>query len=144
MASRPLQEIIVHCSATRPSQDIGAAEIRKWHLERGFNDIGYHYVIRRDGTVEKGRALNVVGAHCKGHNAYSIGICLVGGIPEKAENANVGEVNYTDAQYHALKDLITMLRVTYPSIMKLSSHCEYANKFCPGFFAREWFETCSV
>lgn len=144
MASRPLKEIIVHCSATRPSQDIGAAEIRKWHLERGFNDIGYHYVIRRDGAIEKGRSLNVAGAHCKGHNAYSIGICLVGGIPEKAANASVGEVNYTDEQYRALKGLITMLQATYPSIKKLSSHCEYANKFCPGFLAHEWFESCSV
>jgi hypothetical protein len=73
--------IVLHCSATRASQvNIGAKDIRRWHKDKGWADIGYHYVIKRDGTLEKGRALDAVGAHVEGHNSDSVGVCLVGGL----------------------------------------------------------------
>lgn len=76
---RPIEKIVIHCSASPDEMDIGVAEIRAWHTaERKFSDIGYHEVIRRDGTLEKGRPLARIGAHCKGHNLYSVGICLIG------------------------------------------------------------------
>ena len=77
---RKINEIILHCSATPASMDIGAKEIRDWHVNGNhWRDIGYHWVIRRDGTVEKGRPEYQVGAHCLNHNANSIGVCMVGG-----------------------------------------------------------------
>ena len=77
---RELKEIILHCTATKEGQDYPVEQVRKWHLDRGFNDIGYHFLIRLDGTVEAGRPIETVGAHCKGHNANSIGIAYVGGL----------------------------------------------------------------
>ena len=79
---RGITTIAVHCAATTPDMDIGAATIDRWHKERGFSSIGYHYVIRRDGTLETGRPLNTPGAHVQGHNAHSIGICLAGGVDQ--------------------------------------------------------------
>lgn len=75
--------IIIHCSATREGQDIKAKTIKQWHKARGFSDIGYHYIIDLDGTIEKGRDESLVGAHCIGKNAISIGICYVGGCDSK-------------------------------------------------------------
>ena len=72
--------IIIHCSATRAEQDITAADIESWHRARGFWTIGYHYVIRLDGTIEPGRDVTLDGAHCMGWNKRAIGICYVGGL----------------------------------------------------------------
>ena len=77
---RSITEIIIHCSATAEGRDFGVADIRRWHKAQGWTDVGYHYVVRLDGTVQEGRALSEPGAHCKGHNAHSIGICYVGGL----------------------------------------------------------------
>lgn len=77
---RNINEIIVHCSATAEGKDFTVADIKKWHLQRGFNDIGYHYVIYRDGSINKGRDESIIGAHCTGHNSYSIGVCYIGGV----------------------------------------------------------------
>lgn len=132
---REIKEIIVHCSATQASSDIGAKEIRAYHVrENGWKDIGYHYVIRRNGAVEKGRDDAVVGAHVQGHNANSLGICLVGGITP----AGAGDVNYTEEQYSSLAALLQELHEKYPSA-GLFSHKEFAPKFCPGFTARDWW-----
>ena len=79
-SSRDIREIILHCSATKQGDDFSAGDIRRWHLQRGFNDIGYHFVVRLDGTVERGRDINLTGAHCLNHNRRSIGICYVGGL----------------------------------------------------------------
>ena len=76
---RPLNRIIIHCSDTTASQDIKASDIRQWHIERGWSDIGYHFVIRRDGLIDLGRDISTKGAHAKGHNHDSIVVCLVGG-----------------------------------------------------------------
>ena len=77
---RKITEIIIHCADTPERRDVRAADIRKWHVkDNGWNDIGYHYVIDLDGTIEAGRDLETIGAHCKGHNQNSIGICYIGG-----------------------------------------------------------------
>jgi N-acetylmuramoyl-L-alanine amidase len=76
---RPIDKLIVHCSDTPSHMDIGVKEIREWHTkDRCFSDVGYHYVIRRNGKLEDGRPIGRIGAHCKGHNLYSVGICVVG------------------------------------------------------------------
>lgn len=108
---RPINLLAVHCSATPAARDIGVAQIRAMHLQRGFNDVGYHYVIRRDGRVEKGRPDAVVGAHVQGHNARSIGICLIGGVKPDGKTA---EANFTPAQYDSLEQLLRQLRKSWP------------------------------
>jgi N-acetylmuramoyl-L-alanine amidase len=80
--NREIDLIVIHCAYTSPKMDIGVKEIDEWHRARGWNQIGYHYVVRRDGTVEHGRSVKTVGAHVKGFNAKSIGVCLVGGTME--------------------------------------------------------------
>ena len=77
---RTITLIIIHCSAVRPNQTSSAKEIDLWHRKRGWSGIGYHYVVRRDGTIETGRPEAKVGAHCLNHNKYSIGVCYEGGL----------------------------------------------------------------
>lgn len=129
--------IVLHCSATRAVQNIGAKEIRQWHRAQGWSDIGYHYVIRRDGTVETGRAPDTsVGSHVKGHNANSVGICLVGGL----NNATYApENNFTSAQWFALKGLLAKLLKKYPDA-KILGHRDFpgVQKACPCFAAKAW------
>lgn len=124
---RRISSIILHCSATWSKQDIGAKEIRKAHLANGWADIGYHYVIRRDGTIEKGRPLEKAGAHCSGYNANSIGICVVGGGP-------YGEDKYfTKAQFDSLAKLINDLRAEFPDTIIMGHNELNKNKACPVF-----------
>ena len=128
-------KIILHCSATREGQDIKAKTIREWHKQRGFEDIGYHYVIDLDGSVEKGRDEKMVGAHCSGQNSDSIGICYVGGC-DKSMNA---KNTLTEAQKHTLLDLVFLLLENYHLTIKdVHAHNEYANKACPSFKI-DWF-----
>jgi N-acetylmuramoyl-L-alanine amidase len=136
MTRKSTNSIVIHCSATRAVQDVGAADIRKWHKAQGWADIGYHYVIRRNGKLERGRAENLVGSHVKGHNATSIGICLVGGLNDKTWKP---ENNYTPAQWTTLKKLISDLLKKYPKA-KVLGHRDFpkVNKACPCFNAREW------
>lgn len=106
-----ISAITIHCSLTKPSMNIGANEIRKWHVEDNeWADIGYHWVIRRSGVIQKGREMKYVGAHTYGHNTYkrgnNIGICLVGGLAEDSEGYAHTEDNFTAAQYIALGYLI--------------------------------------
>ncbi|PVZ16426.1 MULTISPECIES: N-acetylmuramoyl-L-alanine amidase [unclassified Pseudomonas] len=103
--------LVVHCSATRRDQDIGALQITQWHQQRGWATIGYHYVIRRNGTLETGRDEACVGAHVAGHNAESIGICLVGGVDMLGKPEN----NFTAAQFETLHGLLGELRSRYPA-----------------------------
>jgi N-acetylmuramoyl-L-alanine amidase len=128
--------IIIHCAATKSSMDIGASEIREWHTkERGFDDIGYHYVIRRNGVKEVGRDIDLQGAHAVKVNGHSIGICLVGGMAED----NGPENNFTLEQYLTLKDLIVELKSKYP-IEDIAGHYEVEEKKpnCPGFHVKDW------
>lgn len=129
--------LVVHCSATRPSMDIGAADIRKWHKAKGWEDIGYHYVIRRDGRVERGRREDAVGAHVAGYNSASIGVCLVGGVSEK--NFTVAENNFTREQFAALEKLLVSLAKKYPKAL-VRGHRDFPKvaKACPSFDAKGW------
>lgn len=99
--------IIVHCSATKPHQDIGATEIRRWHVEdNGWSDIGYHQVIRRSGAIELGRPLHVSGAHARNFNSRSVGVCLVGGLDVEGQP----EFNFTDEQMATLETILEFLK----------------------------------
>lgn len=126
---------IIHCSDTYKRMDIGVEEIRKWHVEeRGWDDIGYHYVIRRDGRLETGRPLEQVGAHARGHNHNSVGICLIGG---KSDDG-AAECNYTQAQFKKLNALVSLLRDLYPGI-EFIGHRDVSDKECPCFDAKVMF-----
>lgn len=129
--------IVVHCSATSPKQDIGAYEIERWHRKRSFLAIGYHFVIRRDGTVEKGRPVDVVGAHVEGHNSNSVGVCLVGGVDAKQKPQD----NFTKEQYAALHGLLKELKTSYPTAGVLG-HRDFpaVAKACPSFSVAEWLK----
>lgn len=128
--------IFVHCSATKTSMDIGVREIRQWHKEKGWLDIGYHFVIRRDGTVEAGREQSAVGSHVQGHNSDSVGVCLVGGIDAKGNF----EANFTPAQMNALRSLLTSLQAEYPKAV-IRAHHDVAPKACPSFDLGRWLKT---
>lgn len=129
-----VDEIILHCSATKEGQNIKAKEIDAWHRQRGFNGIGYHYVIDLDGTVESGRPEGVIGAHCLNHNARSIGVCYVGGL----DAAGKPKDTRTPQQKAALVKLVTTLKLRYPNAT-VHGHNEFANKACPCFNAKKEF-----
>ena len=138
---RKIDEIIIHCSATKPSMDIGADTIRRWHVEgNGCQDIGYHYVIRRDGEYETGRPVQQTGAHCRGHNAHSIGVCLVGGI----DDSGTPEDNFMHAQYDSLAELLRILLGRHKGITKISGHRDYSNKACPSFDVQEFLKKAGI
>lgn len=128
---RKITEIIVHCSATKEGQAVSVADIRKWHLQRGFADIGYHFVVYADGSLHNGRPINKAGAHCVGHNANSIGICYVGGLDAKGKPKDTR----TAAQKATLLTLLKRLKALYP-LATIHGHREFANKDCPCFDAR--------
>ncbi len=118
-AERFINEIIVHCSATPEGMDFSVARIRACHLARKFNDIGYHYVIYRDGSIHAGRPEALVGAHAPGHNTNSIGICYIGGY---AADGKTCKDTRTPAQKAALITLIKTLIAKYPTIRKVMGH----------------------
>ena len=132
-SSRDINEIILHCSATKEGRDFCAADIRRWHLQRGFNDIGYHFVVKLDGTVERGRDINLTGAHCLHHNRRSIGVCYVGGLDRAGRPADTR----TPAQRLALPALVRRLRRHHPRAT-IHGHREFAAKACPCFNAAEY------
>lgn len=130
---RTIDEIIIHCSDTYANMDTTAADIDRWHKERGWEKIGYHYVIRRSGKVEPGRDLFQMGAHCYGHNEHSVGICLVGG---KGEDGGP-EDNFTPEQKAAARKLVRDLKFDWP-ILSVVGHNHYNKaKACPCFDVRE-------
>lgn len=124
--------LVIHCAATRPTMDVGVREIRQWHKQRGFLDVGYHLIVRRDGTVEKGRDLYQVGAHAKGFNANSVGICLVGGVDDKLKP----EDNFTPEQYVTIDKLVDQMVSTFPDLKRIVGHTNLdSGKACPSFDA---------
>ena len=144
---RPINEIIVHCTATRADWWAGkrtsekVAEIKRWHVEdRGWKNIGYHYLIDRDGTVVKGRPIEQVGAHVSGHNTGTIGISLFGG--HGSAETDMFHDHFANAQEAALHKLIADLRKRF-GIIKISGHNQYAAKSCPGFNVPDWFRAVS-
>jgi N-acetyl-anhydromuramyl-L-alanine amidase AmpD len=129
--------IVVHCAATKASMDIGATEIRKWHVDdNGWSDIGYHYIIKRGGLVEIGRPEAFQGAHAPAANSKSIGICLIGGMAEDGGPEN----NFTMEQFLSLKDLIKKIKMTNPNIVEIVGHSDIQENKpnCPGFNLKEW------
>lgn len=124
---RKIDRIILHCSDTPAKMDIGSKEINKWHRQNGWASIGYHYVIRRNGTIEDGRSDATIGAHCYGYNRTSLGICLV------------GRGKYTKAQFEALKTLLKELQYKYPDT-EIKGHYDFSNKTCPMFDVEEWLK----
>lgn len=130
-ATRQIKELIIHCSATPEGKDYTVDTIRQWHLQRGFSDIGYHFVIYRDGSIKEGRNVNTVGAHCTGHNSNSIGICYIGGCDASGK---IAKDTRTDAQKKSLVKLVKDLMIKYGlSKSQIHGHYEFANKACPSF-----------
>lgn len=132
-----VREIIIHCSATKEGQDFKVIDIDRWHKERGFNKIGYHYVIDLDGTIERGRAENENGAHCKGHNAIALGICYIGGLDKNGKPKDTRTLQ----QKAAMSVLIKTLRDDFGCV-PVYGHNQFDNKACPCFDAfSEYNET---
>ena len=148
MKKEDVDAIVIHCSATRAGQDVRAADIDKWHKERGFKMIGYHYVIDLDGTVETGRPLTMAGAHCntsgtsgRYYNQHSIGICYVGGLDENGKPADTR----TDAQKLALSKLIfDELLPAFPNVTDILGHRDASpDKNGDGVISKnEWIKEC--
>ena len=133
---RKIKRVIVHCSYTSASMDIGLAEIKQWHTRkppkgRGWKDIGYHFIIRRDATLENGRAIEKVGAHTLGENADSVGVCLVGG-----KEGNKSVFNFTRGQMQILRELCHSIMREYGlGRADLHGHNEYNKHRLIAFFA---------
>ena len=120
--------IVIHCSAVRPDQMSSVAQIDTWHHDRGYKfGVGYHYVIRRDGTIEAGRPEWMVGAHCVNHNKYSIGVCYEGGLDARGQPADTR----TAEQKATLRQLLTDLHRRYPRASIVGHHDLNPQKDCP-------------
>jgi len=126
---RKVDKIIIHCSATKEGQDFNANDINKWHNAKGWNGIGYHYVIRLDGTVEQGRPVEISGAHTKGHNKGSIGVCYIGGLDANGKAKDTR----TPEQVNSLRVLIGALLSLIPAEASVHGHNEFSSKSCPCF-----------
>ena len=132
---RKITLIVIHCSAVRPDQTSSAKDIEKWHKDRGFNGIGYHYVVRRNGEIEPGRPESVIGAHChvkgQNHNKHSIGVCYEGGLDIRGQPADTR----TAEQKAAMRQLLEDLHRRYPRAVIVGHHDLYPPKPCPCFDA---------
>jgi len=136
---RNIEYIVIHCAATKPSMDVPIERVKKWHLQRGWSDIGYHYYITRDGEIHKGRKLSTIGAHVQGYNSKSIGICYEGGINEGGNP----EDNRTPEQKKSLLKVVQILKFVF-SDATVQGHRDFpnVNKACPSFDAKnEYKET---
>lgn len=126
--SRQIDLIVVHCTATKPSSDVHSSDVDRFHRQRGFAGIGYHFLIALDGSIELGRPLEQVGAHCLGHNARSIGVAYVGGLDTAGKPADTR----TAPQKQALTALLQRLRQLFPQA-EIAPHRRFAAKACPCF-----------
>jgi N-acetylmuramoyl-L-alanine amidase len=133
-ASRRIEEVIVHCTATPEGREVSVDTIRGWHKARGWKDIGYHYIVHLDGKVEAGRPEATVGSHVSGHNTGTLGVVYVGGV---AKDGKTAKDTRTPAQKVALEATVKALITKYPTIKKVTGHNQYAAKACPSFDVRE-------
>lgn len=145
-SKRTINELIVHCSATPEGQNYTVEDIRKWHKAQGWSDIGYHYVVYRDGTVHNGRDVDLVGAHCNkgGHNQHSIGICYIGGVENKkgvSASMQKAKDTRTEEQKAALLSLLIDLKKLYPQAQIWGHHDFDSGKDCPSFDARNEYRS---
>ena len=135
---RKIKEIIIHCSATKEGRNYTVADIDRWHRERGFFSIGYHFVIYRDGSIHVGRSVEEVGAHCKGHNSNSIGVCYIGGLGKDGKPKDTR----TPEQKDALVGLLMRLKRQFPGAV-IRGHRDFAAKACPSFDATKEYADIS-
>ena len=135
-SKRVIKEIIVHCSATPEGKDFTVEDVRRWHKQQGWSDIGYHYVIGRHGEKWTGRDVDVSGAHCEGHNRNSIGVCYIGGLDETGKKA---KDTRTLQQKAVMLSLLTELKRLYPQA-KIYGHRDFARKDCPSFDAKNEYK----
>lgn len=134
---REINKIVIHCADTPPSMDIGADTIHKWHVhENNWSDIGYHYIIRRNGKVEMGRPVEQPGAHARGHNKDSIGVVMIGGRGSKGADSN-----FTSKQWKTLESLVKALRNDFSGSEVVGHRDLDGSKECPCFDAKEWAST---
>lgn len=135
MKSLASKRIILHCSATKVDPFLDAKTIKRWHVDgNGWLDIGYHFVIKTDGTIEQGRSLEMQGAHTKGHND-SIGVCYIGGLSNQGHPKDT----MTPAQVTSFEDIVLSLRCLFGE-MNLHGHNEFSKKACPCFDVRSKFD----
>lgn len=148
MSNLPIDNIVIHTSATEYTKDISREDIDSWHRNRGWRMIGYHYVIRRDGTVQVGRQEREQGAHVYGYNRHSVGICMIGGLTNGKPTDN-----YTVEQYSTLKKLVADILERYPKAT-VKGHRDYSpdldgdgiieefewTKVCPCFAVADWMK----
>lgn len=132
---RQITALVVHCSATPAGKPFRAADIDRWHREKGWDGIGYHFVIPLDGSIEQGRPLDEPGAHVEGHNKTTIGICLIGGVDAFGKPAETFNIE----QYAALELLLRGLRARWPTA-EILGHRDFpgVRKACPSFDVRAW------
>ena len=128
---RNISLIIIHCSAVKPNQHSSVKDIDNWHRQRGWKSCGYHFVVRRDGTVEVGRRLDEIGAHCVNHNAHSIGICYEGGL----NAAGQADDTRTPAQAKALREIVKRMHDCFPKAVIVGHRDLDHKKLCPCFNA---------
>lgn len=129
---RRIDKIILHCLSTKQGKDYTVDQVRQWHMkDRNFADIGYHFLIRLDGTVEEGRPIDKIGAHCTGQNAHSIGIAYAGGLDSEGKPMDTR----TPSQRSAMHSLVDYLKRKYNATVHC--HNEFANKACPSFKIEE-------
>ena len=131
---RKIDKIIIHCTATPEQRHHDVKDITRWHKQRGFNTIGYNFLIHLDGTIETGRDIKRIPAHCSGQNRNSIGICYVGGMTKDMKKA---KDTRTPEQKDSLIVLMHHLIYTYNHNMTVHGHNEFANKACPSFNVKE-------
>lgn len=128
---RSIKYIIIHCSATPEGRDVGIEEVRQWHLNRGWNDIGYHYFIELDGQCKPGRPEDIAGAHAYGYNQDSLGVCYAGGVDADMKPKDTR----TECQKDQLLSLLKYLKEKYPKA-QIIGHRDVSNKACPSFDAK--------
>ena len=127
---RQINKIIIHCSATPESRKTSAEEIKSWHLERGFSDIGYHYIVHLDGSISYGRNIEKIGAHSRGQNKMSIGVCYIGGLDECLDAKDTR----TPKQKESLLILLKTLKKLHSKAV-IYGHRDFSEKACPSFNA---------
>lgn len=139
-SERKITEIIIHCSATPDGKDFTVDDIRRWHKQRGYSDVGYHYIVYRNGILAQGRDVNTIGAHAVGHNAHSIGICYIGGM--NAENTQPEDTR-TLRQKARLLSLLVDLRKLYPNARIIGHRDLSLDKNGDGIIEpSEWMKAC--